>query len=655
MKTRKTTTVTRPRPAALLIALAAITLAGPTLTEARTQSVQDTPISVSAFNREQIENMPVNQRDFRDLSRFTPNVVTDSYTGRSNTNNIRIRGANNTQQYGGYFVDGVYVNPNNSLTSDLYDVESVQVLRGPQGTLYGRNNGGVINLNNTRANSQTQPFGTVDTEQPYKVSSRYQFNDRLDSTIKYTPAGATETPNLTVGQNWNTGRLNPQVNYNPTEWNPTVNTTELPNHDTTSVSTTALNPNSVSTVNAGLNTRVNNTQVNDTPTHTPTETVATNNPNTTTDTHAGNTPTETTPAVNTHQPTTEVAETGDSTGIFNQPQGNGYAANSHPCPKVNRHEINNRVANNARANAANTAQSLIAYSQPYMFYDTNYYNTTADELATRNAIGNQLAQGLTVVHDPITMTEPPKTYYRVAGGGDYTLIANDPPLPEYKTTVRPIKPQDMSDRELALEIKYGPSLTKGYLREAGDLRDDSARYRKWAKERRESAARARASAESSRTKAKNAKTADSREFHEQQAERYDDHADILEDSAGDLDRSAQNNDNAAERYEQDAAQTAANMGQAIIEQAQRQAQATAQAAQAQAAREAAAAAEAARKEAAHQRSLELIRQSQQESQSDTSEQPQQGNTPRQPSRPDARIPRPGKEPARETVRKLLND
>ena len=127
-------------------------------------------------------------------------------------------------------------------------------------------------------------------------------------------------------------------------------------------------------------------------------------------------------------------------------------------------------------------------------------------------------------------------------------------------------------------------------------------------------------------------------------------ADIQEDSAKGLDRSAANDDAAAESYEADAAQSAANYGQAVAEQAQRQAQAAAQAAQAQAAREA----EAARVEAARQAALqELIRQSQQSTPQSTPTQPRQGSTPRRPSHPDGRIPRPGKEPARETLRKLL--
>lgn len=665
MKTRKTTTVTRPRPrknphtAALLIALSAMSLAGPTPAEARTESLQDTPISVSAFDRDQIEMRGALNAD--ELLSQTPNLRTynaeSNYNGLTGRNNISLRGANPNNPYNtGNYVDGVYLNPNTRFNPGLHDVQQVEVLRGPQGTLYGRNaNGGVVNVITKSGGNRFNETATYGNTTSYRLNdnrfdSRVSFNPNTLGTtnnntgLRFEPKEPGYNPDLTMGQGWNTGRINTQVNYDPTlttanaGQDTTVNTTGTPNHDTTSHGTTTQNPN--------------------TQTETTTETPA-NKPCPKTGANPDNTNTGTTPEGNTHQPNTEVAETGDSTGIFNQPQGNGYASYGSPCPKVNRHEINNRIANNARQDSANLATGLLLNSQPHGFFDYNAfnYNTSADELAKRDVIGSQLAQGLTVTHDYVGGPEIPKTYYRVAGG-DFTPIpvsneaTTEEPLPEYHTTVDPINPRELSDRMLDLEIKYGPGLTKGYLDEAADLRDDSERYRNLAKDRRASAAKARTDAENARQKAKTAKTKDSREFWEQQAEAYDGHADILEDSARNLDRSAQNNDNAAERYEQDAAQTAANTAQAIAERAQRTAQRAAQAAEAEAARKA----EAARIEAERQRQLdELIRRSQQSSQDNTNNN-QNGNNrnPQREYRPDGRIPRPGQEPRNETLRKMLD-
>jgi len=694
MNHRKTTTVTRPHPrprnnpqtnpqtnprintcpAALLIALSAMTLAGPTLAEARTQRVQDTPISVTAYSRDQIENQ--NTRNAaEDLRNLTPGIVGDNFTGNTNRNNLSVRGVNGNNninsRYGGTFVDGVYINPNDRYMPSVYDLERVEVLRGPQGTLYGRNaTAGAININ-TRGNNNfnetarnNQPAGYQYDDN--RFDSRIDFDPKalsttnLDAGLRYKPVDPDYTPDLTLGRTWNTGQLNPQLNDLPADFYPTETS------DTT---------------HAGA---------------TPVETATTHPP---TDTHADNTPVATDTIDTTHTPANRTTETTETVSDTVNPISNTTAYNggyNDPCPKVNRHEINNRIANHARADAAGTAQSLISHSQPDRFFDYNYYNTTTDELNNRAIIGNQLANSLSInacyngpgygfgpggYPDPdkpyVGGNESPKTYYKI--GHDYELLPIDdeggqdagestttgdqpaatdttelPPIPEYKSTVRPINAHELSDEQLAGEVGRGTRLVQYYLDEAAELRETADGYREHAEQWRKDAARARANAEESRRKAKNAKSADIRAFHEGQAETYEDLSDILDDSAGALERSAANDDAAAKSYEEDAAQSAANYGQAIAEQAQRQAQATAQAVQAQAAREA----EAARVEADRQRRLqELMRQSQQNSQSNAGNQPSKssGNGgARGSSGPDMREPQIGREPRNETLRKLLD-
>jgi iron complex outermembrane receptor protein len=110
----------------------------------RSQSLQDVSMSISAFSGDALETR--NIEDFADLQFSVPNVISDG-------NRIAIRGVGNnaastTAEGGlGYHVNGVYLNRPQAGSNEYFDVERLEVLRGPQGTLYGRNTtAGVINI-----------------------------------------------------------------------------------------------------------------------------------------------------------------------------------------------------------------------------------------------------------------------------------------------------------------------------------------------------------------------------------------------------------------------------------------------------------------------------------------------------------------------------
>tara|TARA_R110002049_G_scaffold33465_5_gene110248 strand:+ start:14731 stop:17118 length:2388 start_codon:yes stop_codon:yes gene_type:complete len=117
----------------------------------REQSLQDVPVAVSAFSAEMIEKSGV--KDMFDLQVNAPSLfVTQTQT--STTTNFQIRGVfTSGQNFGlessvGLYTDGVYRARQGSMINNLVDVGSVEVLRGPQGTLFGRNTpAGAVQIN----------------------------------------------------------------------------------------------------------------------------------------------------------------------------------------------------------------------------------------------------------------------------------------------------------------------------------------------------------------------------------------------------------------------------------------------------------------------------------------------------------------------------
>ncbi len=115
----------------------------------RAQNIQDVPISMSVFGEKDIENLRA--ESLSDISQYVPNMYLPP-AGEAGQNNITIRGIGgginrSAGRAVGVYIDGVYVSADTALDVDTVDVERVEILRGPQGTLFGRNTiGGAINI-----------------------------------------------------------------------------------------------------------------------------------------------------------------------------------------------------------------------------------------------------------------------------------------------------------------------------------------------------------------------------------------------------------------------------------------------------------------------------------------------------------------------------
>ena len=129
--------------------------------EKRETTIQDTPIAVSAFSQDDLERGLINNT--MDIQMAVPSMLMtrDFFT----TSNISIRGVGNlaigsAADAGiGVHFNGVYVNAPRIFETEFFDTERVEVLRGPQGTLYGRNTtAGVINVISKKAGDEAEGF-----------------------------------------------------------------------------------------------------------------------------------------------------------------------------------------------------------------------------------------------------------------------------------------------------------------------------------------------------------------------------------------------------------------------------------------------------------------------------------------------------------------
>jgi outer membrane receptor protein involved in Fe transport len=133
----------------------------------RAMDVQDIPLAVTAVAPEALERQGIN--DIKNLASISPSFNIQSSQTETQGTSVKIRGVgttgNNTglESSVGVFIDGVYQSRPGVALGDLVDLERLEILRGPQGTLFGRNtSAGALNVTTKRPNlSEVEGFANA--------------------------------------------------------------------------------------------------------------------------------------------------------------------------------------------------------------------------------------------------------------------------------------------------------------------------------------------------------------------------------------------------------------------------------------------------------------------------------------------------------------
>ncbi len=193
----------------------------------REESLQDVPLSISVMSGDDLERIAA--VDIVEIAQSSPNVTLEVSRGTNSTLTAFIRGVGQQDPVAGFesgvglYVDDVYFNRPHAAVIDLYEVDRIEVLRGPQGTLYGRNTiGGAIRYvtrslaDETRKKIRLNVGSYNQLDAVFTASTALSDTFRVGGTLaKFTRDGYGDNLTQSSWENYNKDVLGARLSF---EW-----------------------------------------------------------------------------------------------------------------------------------------------------------------------------------------------------------------------------------------------------------------------------------------------------------------------------------------------------------------------------------------------------------------------------------------------------
>lgn len=160
----------------------------------REETLQSVPIAISAFNASELERLQADQLD--GIQGAVPNLNLVQGRGSASSANVFIRGIGQPDALQtfdpavGIYLDDVYISRIQGALFSLYDIERIEVLRGPQGTLYGKNTiAGAIRLVSRKPSQEFEGRGELTVGDYSRYAGRFYMTGGLTDTLAVSLSG----------------------------------------------------------------------------------------------------------------------------------------------------------------------------------------------------------------------------------------------------------------------------------------------------------------------------------------------------------------------------------------------------------------------------------------------------------------------------------